>query len=29
MLSPNSTLDVRMDISLPVWSLNYLEGLED
>ena len=22
MLSPNSTLDVRMDISLPVWSLD-------
>ena len=24
MLSPNSTLDVRMDFSLPEWSLDYL-----
>ena len=23
MLSPNSTLDVRMDFSLPEWSLDY------
>ena len=23
MLSPNSTLDVRMDFSLPKWSLDY------
>ena len=29
MLSPNSTLDVRMDFSLPEWNLDYLEGLED
>ena len=24
MLSPDSTLDVRMDFSLPEWSLNYI-----
>ena len=24
MLSPNSTLDVRLDFSLPEWSLDYL-----
>ena len=24
MLSPNSTLDVRMDFTLPEWSLDYI-----
>ena len=28
MLSPNSTLDVRMDFSLPEWSLDYFSDVE-
>ena len=29
MLSPNSTLDVRMDFNLPEWSLDYYACIPD